>query len=213
MKIRLLPLLSLSGLLVSLPGCELFGLDDSELEINVPAFEMTVDIPLQSVPAEVPQGQTLEQWVGVPLKGAPPLSVNLLEQDSRLEKYDDKIQRIVIREITYEIEENELTADLPPFELHFGPHGMSTNLDDPTTASGVVKYGQTDPIRAGETLTTAKRIEPLPGATDKVADLMSGLSFSSLAGSHLVLTSGSPIPSGKLTLTVSIQVTVFVRPY
>ncbi|MBM4320764.1 MAG: hypothetical protein FJ125_12625, partial [Deltaproteobacteria bacterium] len=87
-KHDLLPLL-LAGLL-GVPGCELFGLDDAELEINVPRYTIdAVDVPLQSLPVRVPEGKTVKQWLG-----APPSPINLLDADPRLEKYQRAIRRL-----------------------------------------------------------------------------------------------------------------------
>ncbi len=210
---RALGLLPLALLAVSaLPGCELFGLDDSEIEINVP--EQTIgpfELPLSAL--EIPAGAEgqVVRWVGPP--GA---DVDLTSAESgqpKLEKYRDRIKRIEIRRITYRISENTLDGDLPPLEVYFSPAGAVGLGQDPDTKDSAIRYGESTPITPGLVHSSAVAFEVEPGAKEATGDVMSTLSFATLFGTHLSLAAGSRVPSGKIKIEVGIQLTVFAEAF
>jgi len=193
-----------------LASCELFGLDDSTIEIDIPEYVIgPLTLPRDGLPAgTLPEGQSLARWVGTP-----PSPVDLVAAEPRLEKYTDTLDRIEIRKITYQVTENTLSADLQPLEIYFGPTDVPASLEDPAKDARLVKYGQTAVIAKGVTHPTAQTMTPGAGAVEQVAEIMSDLAFSSLAGAHVVVQGGQAVPSGQMKIKVGLSLTVFVKPY
>lgn len=202
------------ALLLSSVGCELYGLDDSELQINVP--EQTVgplEVPLEGLlEIEIPPGSPpVVRWLG-----PPPADLDLMDPDTgepRLAKYKDKIRRIEIRRISYRVSENSLNRDLPPLEIYFAPAGRVAAGADPAEASSAVRYGQTGPILAGQSHSTRQVVTPDAGAVDPVAEIMTSLSFASIFGTHLTLKPGDVVPSGKMKIELGLQLTVYAEVF
>jgi len=214
MNLRALLLVCCVAAAATFVGCELYGLDDSEIQINVPEQVVgPVEVPLEGLlEVEIPAGSPpVTRWLG-----PPPADLDLMDPDSgepKLAKYKDKVRRIEIRRISYRVSENSLNRDLPPLEIYFAPAGSVGLGADPAEASRAVRYGQTGTLKAGQTQSTRVAITPEAGATDKVADIMTTLSFASIFGTHLTLKAGDTVPSGKMKIEIGLQLTVFADVY
>ncbi len=200
--------IALAGFVIQ--GCELFGLDDATVEINVPEYTSDpVEIPLQAVvDIEIPQGESITKWIG-----PGPVDIDLISMEPRLEKYKDNIDGIEIRKIAYQITENTLDAEFPPLEFYFAEAGALGQTDDPAKSSQAVKYGQTGKITPGETHDQPVEIVPEDGAVEATSEIMASLAFSSIFGTHLTLDSNTQLPQGKLVIRFVFQLTVIAKAF
>jgi hypothetical protein len=103
---------------------------------------------------------------------------------------------VTISKITYAFA-SSMNVDLPPVELFIAPDGV-TSADDP----GAQKFGTTHVIPAGASGEDMVDLAPNAGAVfaDKAHHF--GTPFNFIARTSVVIPSGSPIPSGRVNLTV-----------
>ena len=112
------------------------------------------------------------------------------------------VDRYDIEEITYEIEQNTLTVNLPEVELHWGPEGAIAV--DP--AMGVHRLTRMPATEAGRTGSGMLALEAAGEAalSDHLVDISQQVRF--FARTRVDLAPGGPYPQGSLRASASMRV-------
>ncbi len=222
-----LPTVAIAVLALALgSGCQLFGLDDREFEINLPEipigpvqFKGSL-MRLQHCPPvgelDALEGQTIA------IEIAQGLATNLLDPESgasEITDYADRINGVTISKITYKIGLNTIDKDLDEIDILFGPFredfdptaiDLSQELDE----FGADVYGSTQEIERGTT-TDDLFVPVLQNASGqaKVRQFLSEFQFTTLFGTRLEL---SPRDcerlGGDLEIEARIGIVLFVEP-
>jgi hypothetical protein len=103
-----------------------------------------------------------------------------------------------INQISYTVADNSLNVDLPPVTLYLAPSGVS----DPNDASAK-KFGTVPAIAAGTTPAGTVTLEPDAAATFSSFTHTLSMPFNLIASTVVHVPSGSPVPSGKIDLSVT----------
>jgi hypothetical protein len=106
---------------------------------------------------------------------------------------------ISIASVDYMVMNNTLNVDLPPVTIYLAPNGM-TKPTDP----GAMVFGTIPAIPAGSD--PSGTVQKAPSADQTFSMYAANLStpFEFIAGTTVVIPSGSPIPSGQLTISVTV---------
>jgi len=129
--------------------------------------------------------------------------VNLVMEKPELKSINDEpVIKVAIDSVTYEVTSNTLNVDTPELTVYIAPSTVMTPTDPMAKAIGTIA-----PIPAGKMTSSPQPI--MFTATGK-ADLINIMStfktpFNVIVGSSLVVTSGQPVPMGKLDAVVHIK--------
>jgi hypothetical protein len=108
------------------------------------------------------------------------------------------LSNLSINQISYTVMDNTLNVDLPPVILYLAPSGVS----DPNDASAK-KFGTVPSIAAGSTPAGTVTLEPDAAATFSSFTHTLSMPFNLIASTVVHVPSGSPVPSGKIDLSVT----------
>lgn len=206
-------------------GCQLFGLDDREFEINLPEIAIG---PVQFKGSlmrtqHCPPPDQLDSLEGqsISIDIAQGLATNLLDPDSgaaEIQEYSDRINGVTISKITYKIGLNTIRKDLDEIDILFGPFREDF---DPTAIDlaaeregGAAIYGSTQTIEEGTT-TDDLFVPVLQNASGqaKVRQYLSEFQFTTLFGTSLELSpSDCERLGGDLEIEARIGIVLFVEP-
>jgi hypothetical protein len=105
---------------------------------------------------------------------------------------------ISIDSVAYTVSNNTLNVDLPPVAIYLAPDGVT----DPK--NGAMLFGTIPAIPMGTNPTGA--VQKDPGADHAFEVYAGNLStpFNFIASTTVVIPSGTPIPSGQVTITVTV---------
>jgi hypothetical protein len=103
-----------------------------------------------------------------------------------------------INQISYTVMDNTLNIDLPPVTLYLAPSGIT----DPNDASAK-KFGTVPAIAASTTPSGTVMLEPDAAATFSSFTRTLSMPFNLIATTVVHVPSGSPVPSGKIDLSVT----------
>jgi hypothetical protein len=106
---------------------------------------------------------------------------------------------ISIASVEYTVTDNTLNVDLPSVTIYLAPQGM-TKPTDP----GAMVFGTIPTIPAGSDPSGA--VQKSPSADQTFSMYAGNLStpFEFIAGTTVVIPSGTPVPSGHVTITVTV---------
>lgn len=90
-----------------------------------------------------------------------------------------------------------MNVDLPPVDLYIAPDGV-TSASDPTAK----KFGRTKTVPANNTGEDTVDLDPEGGAAFTNAAHHFGTPFNFIAATTVIVSSGAPIPSGRVSITV-----------
>ena len=226
---RLLLALSLLG---ATAGCQLFGLDDREFEIQLPEipigpvqFKGSL-MRLEHCPAPDLRGSMEGETISIAI--AQGLATNLLDPQNgtaEIQEYADRINGVTISKITYKIGLNTMEKDLEAINILFGPYREDfdpTNIDleEERDTHGAAVYGSTQVIERGTTtyndLTKAVEFVPVLQNAEGQAEVRKHLSefkFTTLFGTDLELTAQDcENLGGDLEIEARIGIVLFVEP-
>lgn len=210
------------------PGCQLFGLDDREFEINLPEIQIgpvQFKGSLMRTPQEggCPPADELEGLEGqsVTLNIAQGLATNLLDPETgaaEIKDYADRINGVTISKITYKIGLNTLPKNLDEIDIMFGPFRddfdpVAIDLEE-EIAAGATVYGATQTIEQGTT-TDDLFVPVLQNASGQaqVRKYLSEFQFTTLFGTSLELTpQDCEALGGDLEIEARIGIVLFVEP-
>ena len=219
-------LLALSVLSLA-SGCQLFGLDDREFEINLPEilvgpvqFKGSLLRQQHCPPAD--QLGSMEGELSVPI--AQGLATDLLADDQAgIGEYVDRINGVTISKIEYRIGLNTIRKDLEPIGIYFGPFRddfdpTAIDLEKETSSEpggyGAAEYGSTRVIEEGST--TDEVFVPVlqnQSGQARVRQYLSSFRFTTLFGTNLTLSpSDCEKLGGDLEIEARISIVLFVEP-
>ncbi len=214
-------------------GCQLFGLDDREFEINLP------EIPIGPVPFRgsilrtqlCPPPEALDDVTGDITRDivqgfAQDLADPNKQSEVDLNEYNvDQITGVTVRSIDYDIDMNTLMKDLEPIEIYFGPLDCIPapeemddvgNLDlDAAIEKGATLFGATDTIEGGTTTGGVRvAVRQDPEGAEKVREYLSQFAFATLFRTSITLEPADcQNLGGDLDVGVWIAITFFVQPF
>lgn len=117
---------------------------------------------------------------------------------------DEPVIKVTIDSVTYEVTGNTLNVDTPEITMYVAP--MSVVKVDPTDPT-IKAIGTIAPVPAGQVTSSPQPIMFTAAGRDELVNIMSTFKtpFNVLVGSSLVVTSGQPVPMGKLDAVVHIK--------
>jgi hypothetical protein len=210
-------------LLVGAVGCGLISSDITKLTFDLPRKTYTFDsASFANVTAGIPAvpcgGDSPILGIAAPDCAAHPIvceaglctlkqpvtvsqKMDLKKEVPQLSSVDNQsLADITLTTMHYEAT-STLNVDVPAIELYLAPDGV-TDPNDPQAA----KFGTVPPIAANETV--SGNVEKEPGADDLFASYghAFGTPFNFIATTTVSVASGSPTPSGKITIVVEGKV-------
>ncbi|HVR60792.1 MAG TPA: hypothetical protein VMU50_02785 [Polyangia bacterium] len=217
----------IASFLGSATGCGLFSKDLVSTTFDLPPKTYSFDtsawhLPAGDIPA-VPcgDGQAVMDCCHPPDPlPQPDCSVNMLSCDAGMcalhipitlppQKIDLKMEvpalgsfsnqsviNVSITQITYTYA-STMNVDLPPVDLYIAPQDVSSPSDP-----SAKKFGTTKVVPAGSMGQDNVILDPAGGAAFTDAAHHFGTPFNFIASTEVVVPSGSPIPSGGVTITV-----------
>jgi hypothetical protein len=226
MRIKVSYVTVVSGLLAVAVGCGLISKDILRTPFSLPPKTYSFDtvgwhLPSGTIP-EIPcgDGQVVTDCCNPPAPlPQPDCSVNSLSCDSNvcalhvevsvsqtvdlkkevpaLSSFSNQsLISVSISQIKYAYS-SSMNIDLPPVDLYLAPDGV-TSASDPSAK----KFGRTKTIPAGGTSDDTVDLDPNGGAAFTDYAHHFGTPFNFIAATTVVIPSGSPIPSGRVNITV-----------
>jgi hypothetical protein len=211
---------------VLLGGCGLISSDISKLTFDLPTESYTFDtaqwsnLPKGTIPA-VPCGSASDCCTAATLTNSgldcttltcnsssvceadipesAASSVNLAMQVPVLQTFaGHALSNITISSISYAVSNNSLNIDLPPMTIYLAPDGVTDPHD-----SRAVAFGTIPAIPAGTD--PSGMVNLVSNAASVFAKFTSNIStpFTIIAAGTVAIPSGSPVPSGAITLAVT----------
>lgn len=211
---------------VLLGGCGLISSDISKLTFDLPTETYTFDtaqwsnLPKGTIPA-VPCASASDCCTAATLTGSgldcttlscntssvceadvpesAASSVNLAMDVPALRSFPGQgLSSVTISSISYAVSNNSLNIDLPPMTIYLAPDGVSDPKDPRAEEFGTIPAipAGTDP---------SGMVTLVPNATAVFAKFTGNIStpFTIIAAGTVAIPSGSPVPSGAITLSVS----------
>jgi hypothetical protein len=132
-------------------------------------------------------------------------SVDLVMEKPELKSINDEpVIKVSIDSVTYEVTDNTLNVDTPTITVYVAP--MSVVKVDPADPT-IKAIGTIAPVPAGQVTSSPQPIMFTPTGKAELVNIMNTFKtpFNVLVGSSLVVTSGQPVPSGKLDAVVHIK--------
>jgi hypothetical protein len=129
-------------------------------------------------------------------------NVNLKDEVPQLKNVNSQyLINVSISQIRYSVA-NSLNVDLPPVELYIAPDGVTSPLDPSAQKFGTVP--SLHAMTGGDDMVILE-----PGSEVVFANYAHefGTPFNFIAAATIVVASGSPIPHGKVAITITAQVT------
>ena len=129
-------------------------------------------------------------------------TVNLKDEVPQLQNVDKQyLINVSISQIRYSVS-NSLNVDLPPVELYIAPADVTSLADSRAQKFGTVPVLQA--MTSGDDM-----VDLEPGSDVVFANYAHefGTPFNFIAAATVVVASGSPIPHGKVVITITAQVT------
>lgn len=108
------------------------------------------------------------------------------------------LAKITISSISYMVSNNTMNVDLPPFTLYLAPSGVTDPTDTRAKAFGTVPS-----IPAGMDPSGQVQLMADSAATFEMFTGNISVPFNLIASTTVDIPGGSPIPSGKITVTVT----------
>ncbi|HEY2903115.1 MAG TPA: hypothetical protein VGL59_21210 [Polyangia bacterium] len=223
-KVSYVAVAVLGGAMASAVGCGLLSKDLLRTSFNLPPKSFAFDtsawhLPSGDLPA-VPcgDGQLVTDCCSLP-PPAPDCSVNMITCDNALctlhvplslaQSVNLKMEvpalssfsnqsliNVTISKISYTYA-STLNVDLPPMDLYIANDGVTTAPGD-----GAQKFGTTKTIHANGSGTDDVALDPSGASAFADHAHHFGTPFNFIATTTVVIPSGSPIPSGSVTVTV-----------
>jgi hypothetical protein len=112
------------------------------------------------------------------------------------------VKEVLLKELSY-VADNKIGADLPPIEIFVGPASANSSTSDQVkllVSLPMIKAGQ----KVEETIPLTA--EAQKAFSDRALDLDNP--FNLIAGTDVMVRSGTPVPQGKVDVTVTGKVTV-----
>lgn len=131
--------------------------------------------------------------------------VNLVMEKPELKSINDEpVIKVTIDSVTYEVTSNTLSVDTPEVTVYVAP--MSVVNVDPTDPQ-IKAIGTIAPVPAGQVTSSPQPIMFTSEGRAELVNIMSSFKtpFNVLVGSTLVVTSGQPVPTGRLDAVVHIK--------
>lgn len=132
-------------------------------------------------------------------------AVNLVMDKPELKSINDQPAiKVTIDSVTYEVKTNSLTVATPEITIYVAPISVtSVKAND----ASITAIGTIDPVAAGATTTSPQPIKFTARGKAALVNIMSSFKtpFNVLVGSSIVVTTGQPIPTGKLDAVVHIK--------
>jgi hypothetical protein len=130
-------------------------------------------------------------------------SVNLLMEKPELQQINDKaVIEVEVDDLFYVVEQNTLNVATPEIGIYVAPMSVMDPMD-----AMAKKIGTIPPVAAGVTTPSAQK---MTFTTDGRANLTAAMGnfktpFNVIVGSTLTITSGMPIPQGRLDALIRIR--------
>lgn len=204
---RHLLLFTLTALGLTLAACGYFGRDDADVSYDV---EAPIEFPEFDAAKLCPANQDCEGNAAPAPQERPldPLDVEVdvdivkLSGVDELATYSGKFRTITVSKITYSVEPNTLTFDLPAVDLYLAPLGTESSM-----SNAAVKFATIPPTPAG-TVVSEEDATIIVENDAQISDLLKSLQLSALAASTPVVKKGQPFPpSGKAKIKATLFVT------
>lgn len=131
--------------------------------------------------------------------------VDLVTEKPELKSINDEpVIKVTIDSVTYEVTSNSLNVATPTINVYVAP--MTVLKPDPSNAQ-VKLIGTIPPIPPGWTTSGPQMLMFTPTGKADLVNIMSTFKtpFNVLVGSSLLVTSGQPVPMGKLESVVHIK--------
>jgi len=128
--------------------------------------------------------------------------VNLVMEQPELKTINDQpVIKVAIDSVKYEVTNNSLNVATPPLTIYVAPMSVVKSTDPLAKAIGTIPS-----IAAGQTVSSTD-IQFTAAGKNELVNIMSTFKtpFNVLIGSSLLVTSGQPVPSGKLDAVVRIK--------
>lgn len=177
--------------------CLLIGTGCGETEFEY-SQQLNYTTTLQLSPTEI----TADDRTVLLAKGT---DFTLTTMTPELVQYKDKFKELRIEQLTYEVTDNTLDADIDAIEVSFGP--LETN--DPSDASAVL-IATVDAIPAGSN--AAGDAEIHHENTRSAAPHVFGLDFAVIQGTEFQVPAGTQAPSGSMKMSVELFITLIADP-
>lgn len=219
-----------AGLVAAVGGCGLISSDVTDFDLSLPNKTYTVDsasfdvngdpdavLSMSCTPQSgacelagemaCPEGQCRGQCSAstslcelvIPVH--PFTTVNLAEEKPELATIDDQeFVSVTIDTITYAVSENTMNRQTPALTLYVAPQSVTSPTD-----TAAIAIGDIPAVDAGMTVTTTP-MQITQGGHAALVDAMKDFRtpFNVIVGTDIVLRSGEPLPTGKMTTTLAI---------
>ena len=130
-------------------------------------------------------------------------SVNLLAEKPELQQISDKgVIEVEIDDLLYLVEQNTLNVATPEIGIYVAPMSVMDPMDPMAK-----KVGTIPPVAAGMTTPSAQKMVFTPDGRANLTAAMGNFKtpFNVIVGSTLTMTSGMPIPQGRLDTLIRIR--------
>lgn len=129
--------------------------------------------------------------------------IDLLREKPELQSINDEpIIKVTIDTITYRVTANSLNVDTPAMEVYVAPMSVMDPKDPMAKHVGTIPS-----VAAGQTVVTPQTMMFTSNGKAELVSIMSTFKtpFNLIVGSTLTVTSGTPVPEGRLDAVVHIK--------
>jgi hypothetical protein len=129
-------------------------------------------------------------------------SVNLLMEKPELQSINDKsVIDVTIDDLTYVVEANTLNVPTPEMKIYVAPVTVMDPKDPMAKQIGTIPA-----VEAGMTIPSAKMMFTAMGRENLTATMGNFKTpFNIIVGSTLTMSSGMPVPTGRLDATIKVR--------
>jgi hypothetical protein len=217
-------------LLVAISGCGLISSDVTDVNLNLPDKRFTIDTMSWNVDQQMamavlntPCSSSTQCMAAaenactmdctgtcnssmrcaINLDVGLHTNVNLLMEKPELQQLNDRpVIEVTVDAVQYVVDQNTLNVDTPEIGVYVAPMSVM----DPTDPMAK-KIGTIAPIPAGMTFTTAQDLKFTADGKQQLISSMNNFKtpFNVIVGSQLSITSGTPVPQGRVDAIIRIR--------